>query len=173
MTGILKHSDAIKFILAGNSTFTCLNTKTSNRFTYKVKLSKTSTPENPLFFVKVLTNPETYQFIGSIFKDRFKYSQKSKISNEAQSVIVFQYILSKLLLGKLDSCVEIYHEGKCGKLDSMCKILFFRKDRISKISYLFDTVVVLIILLKYLVTTCDPTLLISIALTKLNSSSLL
>jgi len=115
MTGILKHSDAIKFILAGNSTFTCLNTKTSNRFTYKVKLSKTSTPENPLFFVKVLTNPETYQFIGSIFKDRFKYSQKSKISNEAQSVIVFQYILSKLLLGKLDSCVEIYHEGKCGK----------------------------------------------------------
>lgn len=115
MTSILKHSDAIKFILAGNSTFTCLNTKTDNRFTYKVKLSKTSTPENPLFYVKVLTSPETYQFIGSIFREKFKYSQKSKISNDTQSVAVFQYILSKLLLDKLDPCVEIYHEGRCGK----------------------------------------------------------
>lgn len=113
--GILKHFDAIKFILAGNSTFTFLNTKTQNRFTYKVKLSKNSKEDNPVFFVKVLTSPDVYQFVGSICKNKFKWSQKSKISAEAQSVVVFQYVFSKLIDGKLDSCVEIWHEGKCGR----------------------------------------------------------
>jgi len=60
--GLLKHSDAIKFILAGNSTFTFLNTKTGNRFTYSVKKHK----ENPIFFVKVLTGPENYTFVGTV-----------------------------------------------------------------------------------------------------------
>jgi hypothetical protein len=115
MSGILKHTDALRFILGGNSTFTVLNTKTSNRFTFRVKSPKTSTPENPIFFVKILTSPDVYQFIGSIIGGKFKYSQKSKISNEAQSVRVFQYVFNKLQDGILDECVEIYHEGKCGR----------------------------------------------------------
>jgi hypothetical protein len=116
MTGhILQHSDAIKFIFAGNSTFTVLNTQTGNRFTYKVKLAKNSKEDNPIFFVKVLTNPDIYQFIGSISKNNYKHSQKSKISVEAQSVKVFQYILVHLIKGDLNSCVEIWHEGRCGK----------------------------------------------------------
>ena len=97
MTGILKHSDALRFILGGNSTVTFLNTKTSNRFTYRVKSIKNkSNPENPIFFVKVLTNPDLYQFIGSIINTRFKYSKKSKISDDAQSIRVFQYVFAKL-----------------------------------------------------------------------------
>ena len=114
-SAILKHTESIRFILAGNSTFTVLNTKTQKRFTFKVKAARNSTIEKPLFFVKVLTNPEIYQFIGSIFSKTFKYSQKSKISSEAQSVAVFQYIFTKLLDGTLDSCVEIWHEGRCGR----------------------------------------------------------
>ncbi len=39
---ILDRSDALNFIFAGNSIFTFLNTKTNNRFTYKVKKSKNS-----------------------------------------------------------------------------------------------------------------------------------
>jgi len=113
--GILKHSDAIKFITAGNATVTFLNTKTNNRFTYKIKRSKTSKEDNSIFFVKVLTNPDLYQFVGSIFKNKFKHSQKSKISAEAQSVVVFQYVFGKLMEGQLDSCVEIWHEGHCGR----------------------------------------------------------
>jgi hypothetical protein len=115
-TAILKHSDAIKFIFAGNATVTILNTKTGNRFTYNIKKLKTSTDENPLFFVKVLTGPEVYSFIGSMNKDKnYKHSQKSKINSEAQSVKVFKYVLTKLTEDKLDECVEIWHEGKCGR----------------------------------------------------------
>ena len=113
--GILKHSDAIKFIMAGNATVTFLNTKTNNRFTYKIKLSKSSKEDNPLFFVKVLTNPDVYQFIGSIFKNKFKHSQKSKISEESQSIAVFKYVFTKLMESKLDSFIEIWHEGHCGR----------------------------------------------------------
>ena len=110
MTHILKHSDAVDFMLAGNATVTVLNTATGNRFTYKVKRHK-----DELYFVRVLTGPETYTFIGSIFKKKYKHSAKSKIKNEAQSVIVFNYVLDKLLEGTLNPCVEIWHEGKCGR----------------------------------------------------------
>ena len=110
MQGILKHSDAIKFILAGNSTVTFLNTKTQKRFTYRIKLK-----ENGPHFVKVLTNPDVYQFIGSTFNQNFKHSQKSKIGDDAQSVKVFQYVFNKLKEGTLDPCIEIWHEGRCGR----------------------------------------------------------
>ena len=110
MTHKLKHSDSIDFMMAGNATVTVLNTATGNRFTYKIKNHK-----DDLFFVKVLTGPDTYTFIGSIFKKKYKHSVKSKITNEAQSVIVFNYVFQHLLSGTLNSCVEIWHEGKCGR----------------------------------------------------------
>ena len=83
MTGILKHSDALRFILGGNSTVTFLNTKTSNRFTYRVKSIKNkSNPENPIFFVKVLTNPDLYQFIGSIINTRCRHRTERLIASK-------------------------------------------------------------------------------------------
>ena len=115
MSGIIKHSDALRFIMAGNSTVTFLNKKSGNRFTFKVKVPKNFNVDNPIHFVKVLTNPDIYQFIGSVFTNKFKHSHKSKISNDAQSVKVFNYVFSKLQEGSLDDCIEIYHEGKCGK----------------------------------------------------------
>ena len=117
--GILKHTDALKFILGGNSTFTCLNTNTGNRFTFHVKVSKKegkkAVDENAFFFVKVLTSPECYQFIGTISKKVFKYSLKSNIDDSAQSVKVFEYVLAKLILGTLPDFIEAWHEGRCGK----------------------------------------------------------
>lgn len=116
MAGILKHSDALKFIKGGNSTFTFLNTQTGNRFTYSVKvLKKTIDSENPLFYVKVLTSPDLYQYIGYVTSDKFKHSHKSNISESCQSVKVFNYVFNKLVKGTLDEFIEIWHEGKCGK----------------------------------------------------------
>ena len=40
MSKRLKNTDALKFIFAGNSTFTLLNSETENRFTYRVKKAK-------------------------------------------------------------------------------------------------------------------------------------
>lgn len=112
MSHILKHDVALNFIFGGNSIFTCRNTKTGNRFTFKVTKHK----KEDVFFVKVLTNPDVYEFIGSIRKEsQYKHSPKSRISTEAQSVKVFDFLVNKLRTNTLPEFVEIWHEGRCGR----------------------------------------------------------
>jgi hypothetical protein len=107
----LNNSDALKFIFAGNSTFTFRNSKTENRFTFKVKQKKDSN----LFFVSVLTSPDVYTYIGTVINDQFKHGKKSKISKDAQSIRVFDYVFNSLVKNNLSSLIEIWHEGRCGK----------------------------------------------------------
>lgn len=107
----LNNSDALKFIFAGNSTSTFRNSKTENRFTFKVKQMKDSN----LFFVSVLTSPDSYTYIGTVIKGNYFHGRKSRISKDAQSVKVFQYVLNKLVSNTLPEFVEVWHEGKCGK----------------------------------------------------------
>jgi hypothetical protein len=107
----LKNSDALKFMFAGKSIFTFLNTESGNRFTFKVKAAKDSN----VFFVSVLTNPDTYTYIGTCIEGNFKHGRKSTISIDAQSVKVFNYVLNKLKTGNLVDSVEVWHEGHCGK----------------------------------------------------------
>jgi len=105
----LNNSDALKFIFAGNSTSTFRNSKTENRFTFKVKQKKDSN----LFFVSVLTSPDSYTYIGTVIKGNYLHGRKSRISKDAQSVKVFEYVLNKLVLNTLPEFVEVWHEGKC------------------------------------------------------------
>jgi hypothetical protein len=107
----LNNEDAIRFIFAGNSTSTFLNTKTDNRFTYKVKKAK----DSDLYFVSVLTSPDIYTYIGTILNGLYKHGKKSNILNTAQSVKVFDYVLSNLNKSTLHEFIEIWHEGTCGK----------------------------------------------------------
>lgn len=107
----LNNSDALKFIFAGNSTATFVNTKTGNRFTFKVKQKKDSN----LFFVSVLTNPDTYTYIGTVINGQFKHGKKSKITKCAQSVRVFDYVFNNLVSNSLPNFIEVWHEGRCGK----------------------------------------------------------
>jgi hypothetical protein len=107
----LETKDALKFMFAGKSIFTFLNTKTGNRFTFKIKASKNSN----LFFVSVLTSPDVYQYIGVCIEGNFIWGKKSSISKDSQSVVVFNYVLSKLVSGNLPDVIEIWHEGFCGK----------------------------------------------------------
>ncbi len=108
---LIEQSNSVNFILAGRAVFTFLNTKTDNRFTYKVIKHKT----NDIFFVSVLTNPDVYQYIGFIKDGVFKHTSKSKISNKAQSVLVFDFVFFKLSSNSLPEFIEVWHEGKCGK----------------------------------------------------------
>jgi len=103
--------EALKFMFAGKSIFTFINTKTGNRFTYKIKSNKDSN----LFFVSVLTNPDNYSYIGTCIEGNYKHGKKSNISPEAQSVKVFQFMLNKLKSGDLPDFLEVWHEGFCGK----------------------------------------------------------
>jgi hypothetical protein len=109
----LNNSDALKFMFAGNSTFTVVNTKTENRFTFKVKKSKDK--DSNLFFVSVLTGPDNYTYLGTTIEGIYRHGKKSAVSPQAQSVKVFDYVLGKLKLGNLQEFVEVWHEGTCGK----------------------------------------------------------
>jgi hypothetical protein len=108
---IIKTKEALKFIFAGKSIVTFLNTNTGNRFTYKIKQAKDSN----LFFVSVLTNPDVYSYIGICLEGNFKNGKKSNISPDSQSVKVFQYMLKRLVTDTLPDFLEVWHEGFCGK----------------------------------------------------------
>ena len=107
----LDNKEALRFIFAGKSLVTFLNTKTDNRFTFKVKQAKNSN----LFFVSVLTSPDIYTYIGTTTNGVYKHGSKSNISKDAQSVKVFEYVVNKLKIDNLPDFVEVWHEGKCGK----------------------------------------------------------
>ena len=111
MSKRLQNSDALKFIFAGNSTFTLLNSESGNRFTFKVKKAKDSN----LFFLSVLTGPDQYSYLGTISNGIYKHGNKSNFSAGVQSEKVFSYVLNKLKSESLPEFVEVWHEGKCGK----------------------------------------------------------
>jgi hypothetical protein len=102
---------ALKFMFAGKSVVTFVNTKTGNRFTYKIKQAKDSN----LFFVSVLTNPEIYTYIGTCVEGNYKHGKKSVISSDSQSVKVFEFMLDRLKTDNLPDFLEVWHEGFCGK----------------------------------------------------------
>ena len=103
--------EALKFMFAGKSVVTFLNSQTGNRFTFKIKACKNSN----IFFVSVLTSPDTYTYIGTAIEGNYKHGRKSVISSEAQSIKVFQYMLAKLKSNNLPDFLEVWHEGHCGK----------------------------------------------------------
>ena len=103
--------EALKFMFSGKSVVTFLNTKTDNRFTFKLKQAKDSN----LFFVSVLTGPEQYTYLGTCVEGRYKTGKKSSVSNGAQSVQVFNYMLRNLINDSVSDFLEVWHEGFCGK----------------------------------------------------------
>lgn len=107
----LNNSDALKFIFAGNSITTFVNSKTDNRFTFKTKQKKDSN----LFYVSVLSSADTYTYMGTIINGIFVLGKKSNLTKDAQSVRVFQYVFSNLISNSLPNFIEVWHEGKCGK----------------------------------------------------------
>lgn len=109
---IINNKEVGDFIFAGRSLFTCKNTRSENRFTFKVKKHK----KDDIFFVSVLTNPGVYEFIGSVKRGfKFKHSIKSRISESSQSVRVFDYIIIRLITGSLPDFIEVWHNGHCGR----------------------------------------------------------
>ncbi len=109
-TAQLDNAAARRFALAGDAIFTVKNSKTGNRFTFRI-----DSEEGRPSFVKVLTGPENtndYTFIGSIFNGKnFKHSQKSKIDAAAKSVKSFEWIWAHI--DALPENIEVWHEGKC------------------------------------------------------------
>jgi len=120
LTHQLKKDLVSKFVFGGKSIFTVRNENTGNRFTYRVRKLKTDDVTKDIYFVSVLVgsdNEHSYKFFGTIFnKTTYKFSiNKSKVSQDAQSVKVFEWLLKKISTNTLPDFVKIYHEGKCGR----------------------------------------------------------
>jgi hypothetical protein len=62
-----------------------------------------------------LNNTDALKFIGIVTEGVYRHGKKSKITTDAQSVRVFQYVINKLKLKNLPDFIEVWHEGKCGK----------------------------------------------------------
>lgn len=109
--GQISHDRAPDYILGGKAYVTFQNPQTGNRFTYKVIKHKV----DDIYFVHVLTNSDVYMFLGTIINYGFRHSKKSKIDRDNKSVIVFDYVFHHLGMGTLNSSIEIFHDGRCGK----------------------------------------------------------
>lgn len=108
---IVNTKEALKFMFAGKSIVTFLNSQTDNRFTFKLKVAKNSN----LYFVSVLTGPDTYTYIGTCVEGIYKHGKKSNVTKDAQSVKVFEFMLNRLKTDNLPDFLEVWHEGHCGK----------------------------------------------------------
>jgi hypothetical protein len=124
MRGQIETNQILSYMLAGNSTFTVENGKSSNHMTFKVtslqRIDKDSKKE--LWFVKVLSgqNNETdYTFLGSLQKNGnivfYKHSNKSRVGQDAQSVKVIEWVVNKLQQSNFPEHVHVFHEGRCGR----------------------------------------------------------
>lgn len=101
-----------EFIKAGKAIFTIQNENTGNRFTYKVKQAKS----DPVWFVSILNgadNNSNYAYIGTIFNTNFRWTQKSKVSQESTGFKSFAWFLRNV--EALPENVKVHHEGRCGR----------------------------------------------------------
>ncbi len=113
--GIINKNELLVHILAGDSIFTIESLSSGEHFTFKVNQCKS---KDTLFFVSVLTGPNNtsdYSYIGTYTTNvGYVHGKKSKISEDALSVITFKWILRNINNPTINQAT-FYHEGFCCK----------------------------------------------------------
>jgi hypothetical protein len=101
------------FMFAGNATFTLVSKHTGSRFTYRCANGHQN---DNVTFVRIRTSGDHWTFIGTIFNQtRYVHSCKTKVTEDAASVIAFNWFLRHIKQDVLPATVEFWHEGRCGK----------------------------------------------------------
>jgi hypothetical protein len=103
-----------QFMLAGNATFTVLNTKSGNRLTFRVRRSKGD--RDPVYFVSAKDGKD-YAYMGTIWKQqKFASTRKSQIAESSMPFRGFAWLWRQVIDGQvLPANVEFWHEGQCGR----------------------------------------------------------
>lgn len=115
---IANHPEQAAFVLAGRAVFTLLNTKTGNRFTFRVAVPRRKRAPESMWVgtVGVLTGPNNerdYTYIGTVFDNgNFRPSRNLTRRRSAQ---VFEWAWRRLMKSGLPECVQLWHEGRCGR----------------------------------------------------------
>lgn len=119
---IIDQTHVKAFILAGKAAFTVVNTKTGNRFTFRVKWPKRCPKERRSYaplYVTVLVGPNNsynYAYLGAIYdRKRFARTNGVKISESTIQAKAWKYIWERLNStdGLLPDFVQVWHEGRC------------------------------------------------------------
>lgn len=102
--------DIQRFVLAGNATLTLRSKMTGTRFTYRIRKPSETSPH----FVKVLTGPEDYTFLGTIFKEKdWAHGRRSPIAADALSSKAFAWFWHAMQHNIMPLALEVWHEGRC------------------------------------------------------------
>lgn len=105
----------LRYVLAGNSTFTLVSKRTGERFTFRVRAHE----EEPRHFVSLLNGPSNeadFVYLGTIFQwNAFRHGRKSRVSTTAPSAKAFAWFFANLSRGYLSTTMEFWHEGSCGR----------------------------------------------------------
>jgi len=116
-----------EFIFAGRAVFTLKNVKTGVRYTYKVlrpKYKDAKAQAAAPFFVYLLTGPDEYKYLATIFENSrgtLTLTYKSRFKSDSLPYRSLQWILRKLeMYSKGESVIwpagfQFWHEGKCGR----------------------------------------------------------
>ena len=116
-THIIAQDDALRFITAGNCTFTLKSLITGRHITYKAVYSEYYGKSR--IYVKYLNgsdNETSYQHLCMIEKEGFpKLIKGGKVSPEQLSWKSFRYVFNMLLMGEFMTQLEIWHSGTCGR----------------------------------------------------------
>jgi hypothetical protein len=115
--------DALNFIMSGRAVFTIVSKRTGKRFTYRVDQNthavRAGMPDIGFRFVKLLSGPDnenSFVYLGTITGGVYRHGVKSRIQENADSVVAFEWVVRELVAGRINSeKLEIWHEGKCGK----------------------------------------------------------
>lgn len=111
---LLSPENVLPFITSGKALFTLENSKTGNRFTYKVKKAE----DKEIFFVAVLSgndNTNDYSYIGTLFPDGFRHTKKSRVKVTATSFLAFNWLISRVKSHTLPETIHVWHHNKCGR----------------------------------------------------------
>jgi len=118
----LESGDQAKaFVLAGKATITLVSKVTGTRFTYRVTKGEFVPSNNAeemkvLHFVSVLSAPDDYTFLGTIFEEtNYRHGRRSPFGEDAPSARAFAWCWKRIANGELPTNVEIWHEGRCGR----------------------------------------------------------
>ena len=106
-----------EFLLAGNATFTVSNPE-GKHYTFKVIKSKSkNTNGKYMFFIKVLTGPDIYTYVGVVEQyGGVRLTKKSKYKNDTLLFKVADWAIRTVMFTQeLKEGYHIDHAGKCGK----------------------------------------------------------
>lgn len=126
MRGQLLNREAIvRFIEAGNATFTIVSKKSGTRFTYNLSRPKANGNAPRPIWVGVLNgqdNNSDFAFAGTVWLAAhgysFRQSAKAVVKPSAPSLQLFLWLVTALNQGRDESITkqaEFWHEGKCGR----------------------------------------------------------